>query len=219
MVPLLYLAPVDWVSIRQRPQQLAIRLAQRYKLSYVNPVGLRSVRPGDLARVVRRARGGGGESAPFPVLDPWYLPLIGISRLDEENRRWLFRQVERAFPLDRRPWILWLSTPSLLAEALIEKSRPSLVVYDCMDRYAAFHEERDRARIERAERAVVERADVVLASSRALAVSPALAGREVLHVANGVEYAAFALARRPGPPKWRTRIAGPVIGYHGTIGD
>jgi len=219
MVPLLYLAPVDWRSIRQRPQQLALRLAHRYKLSYVNPVGLRSVRPGDLTRVVRRARGGGGDSAPFAVLDPWYVPLVGVPGLDAENRRWLFRQIEHAFPFDRRPWILWLSTPSLLAEALIEKSHPSLVVYDCMDRYAAFHRGRDRARVERSERMIVERADLVLASSRALVDSLALFGREVLHVANGVEYTAFALAHRPGPPKWRMKIAGPIIGYHGTIGD
>ena len=219
MIPMLYLAAVDWASIRQRPQQLALRLAKAYKLSYVNPVGLRSVRLGDLSRVARRARGGGGDPAPFPVLNPWYVPLVGAPRLDKVNRRWLIRQIERAFPLDGRSWVLWLSTPSLLAEALIEKSRPSLVVYDCMDRYAAFHEGRDRARIERAERMLIERADVILASSRALADSPALAGREVLHVANGVEYSAFALARRPRPPGWRMKIAGPIIGYHGTIGD
>src|SRR5258708_30624154 len=105
MIQLFYVAPVDWPSIRQRPQQLALRLAQRYKLSYVNPVGLRSIRPGDLGRVVCRARGGGGGPAPFPVLDPWYVPIIGVPRLDEENHRWLFRQIERAFPLDRGSWI------------------------------------------------------------------------------------------------------------------
>ncbi|HUY31278.1 MAG TPA: glycosyltransferase [Pirellulales bacterium] len=219
MIPMLYLAAVDWASIRQRPQHLGLRMAQRYTLSYVNPVGLRSIRFGDLGRVARRARGGGGESAPFPLLDPWYVPLVGMPGFDEANRRWLFHQIACEFPLDQRPWILWLCTPSLLAEALLDRSRPSLVVYDCMDRYAAFHKGRDRARIERAERRVVERADVIVASSRALADSPALGGREALHVGNGVEYAAFALDRRPEPPAWRTKIAGPVIGYHGTLGD
>ena len=219
MISMLYLGAVDWAPIRQRPQHLALRLAQRYRLSYVNPVGLRGIRPGDLVRIVRRARGALSESAPFPVLNPWYLPLVGVPGLDQQNRRWLFRQTAGAFPLEEPPWILWLSTPSLLAEALLEKSRPSLVVYDCMDRYAAFHQGRNRARIERAERALVERADVVLASSHTLAESPALRGREVLHVANGVEYAAFALDRRPEPPGWRKKIAGPVVGYHGTLGD
>ncbi|HEV3005464.1 MAG TPA: glycosyltransferase, partial [Pirellulales bacterium] len=172
----------------------------------------------------RRLRRPSDEAAPFPVLNPWYVPLVGMPVLDSWNRRGLIRQVARAFPMDERRCIVWLSTPSMLAEAMIERlaangRRRSLVVYDCMDRYAAFHHGRDRARIERIERTVVARADVVFASSRSLAELPGLGGREVLHVANGVEYEAFAPSRRPEPPAWRQRTSGPVIGYHGTLGD
>jgi glycosyltransferase involved in cell wall biosynthesis len=221
---LLYLAAVDWQSIRQRPQHLALRLAHRFHLTYVNPVGLRSIRLGDVTRLKHRLHRRRRTSAPFPLLNPWYVPLVGINALDAWNRRGLVRQIAKVTPIGQCPWILWLSTPSMLAEALIERSPfdnrpPSLVVYDCMDRYAAFHNGWNRARIERAERAVAARADVVFTSSRSLAQVPALAGREVVHVANGVDYAAFALPHKPKPPAWRRQRPGPIIGYHGTLGE
>jgi glycosyltransferase involved in cell wall biosynthesis len=218
MIPILYLAPVDWASIRQRPQQLALRLAKHCDLTYVNPVGLRSIRPSDLGRLARRVAVRPHDPAPFAVLRPWYLPVVGVPLLDQWNRRALVRQLRQNWRFPRQ-WILWLSTPSLLAEALVAHSSPQLVVYDCMDRYAAFHRGRTRARIERAERAIVERADVMFSSSRSLAQSPPLAGRDVLHVANGVDHSAFALRGRPQPPDWRKTLTGPVIGYHGTLGD
>lgn len=214
-----YLAPVDWASIRQRPQQLALRFAQHYALSYFNAVGLRSARLSDLGRVLTRVRGAQGEAAPFPVIDPRYAPLLGRSPLDEMNRRWLFSQCQDALPDDQEPWILWIGAPSLLAESLLERSRPSLVVYDCMDNYAAFHGGRTRARIEQAERAIAERADLVFATSRGLVERLRAFSSEVYLAPNGADAERFAVERSPEPPAWRRPLRGPVVGYHGTIGD
>ncbi|HVX59598.1 MAG TPA: glycosyltransferase [Pirellulales bacterium] len=219
MTSMIYLAPVDWPSIRQRPQQLALHLSQRYALKYVNAVGLRSVRPSDLGRVLTRVRGAQAEPAPFPVLDPRYAPLLGWSPLDEINRRWLCSQLRHELPERREPWILWIGAPSLLAETLLERSRPSLVVYDCMDHYAAFHGGRTRARIERAERAIVERADLVFATSRGLVERLRPFSSDVHLAPNGADVERFAIERTPAPPAWRRSLRGPVVGYHGTLGD
>lgn len=56
-----------------------------------------------------------------------------------------------------------------MAEALIEQGDPELVIYDCMDRYGAFHGGRMWRRIERTEQMVVERADVVFTTSQTIA--------------------------------------------------
>lgn len=236
MASLLYLAPVDWNSIRQRPQQLALRLARRHDLTYVNPVGLRSARFSDARRIAARVAGSSfrrrrvsraidDESAtpqiemgpPFPVLNPRYLPLVGWRALDRWNRRWLFRQLEPR--LADGPVVLWIGAPSLLAETLLERAQPQLVVYDCMDRYAAFHRGRARGRIDRAERAIVERADLVFATSQGLVerLRPFASNVELLP--NGVDFARFAIDRSGPPPEWRRKIAGPVVGYHGALGD
>jgi UDP-galactopyranose mutase len=97
----------------------------------------------------------------------------------------------------------------------LEHSSPELVVYDCMDRYAAFHRGAASERIERVEAKIVRRADLVFASSRSLAERLDRL-HEVELVPNGVETGAFAV-RRGFPPPWKT--PGPVIGFYGTLGD
>jgi UDP-galactopyranose mutase len=222
MTRILYLAPVEWDSIRQRPQQLALRLARhfRFDVRYVDPVGLRSMRLADLRRLWPGPKAPGHPAAPLPVIRPRYVPLLGHRPIDWANRRWLLRQMARHFDLDGEPWILWLSTPSLLAEVLLEHAalaHPSrcLVVYDCMDRYAAFHKGSTSERIERTEAAIVRRADLVFASSRSLAERLDRL-HEVVLVPNGVDTGAFAVSRGE-PPAWKT--AGPVVGFYGTLGE
>lgn len=216
---MLYLAPVDWASIRQRPQQLALRLRRRFALKYVNAVGLRSVRLSDARRVLKRTVHTKGEFAGFPVINPRYVPLLGFKSLDSFNRRWLFDQLRPWLPQTGEPSILWIGAPSLLAEAVLERTRPSLVVYDCMDRYAAFHGGRTSARIDRAEQAIVERADITFASSQGLVARLQRFSSNVQLAPNGVEVDRFAAERSAQPPRWRQRLRGPVIGYHGAVGD
>ncbi|HWB13537.1 MAG TPA: glycosyltransferase [Pirellulales bacterium] len=215
MTRILYLAPVEWGSVRQRPQQLASRLARHFDVRYVEPVGLRSARLADLRRIVRSAKPSRNMPESVPVIRPRYFPILGYGAIDRANRRWLLRQLSRQFDFDGEPWILWLTTPSLLAEILLERTAPSLVVYDCMDRYAAFHSGATSKRIERAEAAVVRRADLIFATS------PSLAERldqlhDVVLVPNGVETAAFAVDRG-AQPAWKT--SAPVAGFYGTLGD
>jgi glycosyltransferase involved in cell wall biosynthesis len=215
---------------------LALRLARKYDLTYVNPVGLRSARLSDLRRLADRVGGSGarqrrhsspqtGESTPaeikmgppFPVLNPRYAPLFGWPILDGWNRRWLFRQTERH--LASGAAILWIGSPSLLAEAILQRTQPQLVVYDCMDRYAEFHSGPTKSRIERAEQAIVERADLVFATSHGLVRRLQDITPSVELLPNGVDFARFALDRSDEPPAWRRKLAGPVVGYHGVLGD
>ena len=213
---MLYLAPVDWHSIRQRPQQLALRLARHFELTYVDPVGLRSVRLSDAARVLHRAKAPRLGSAPLPIIRPRYLPVVGNRWLDRFNRLGLLDQMRRQFTFDD-DFILWLSTPSLLAQALVDVFSPRLVVYDSMDHYAAFHRGATRQRIERDEAAIVTRADVVFCSSRGLAARLGTSANVHL-IPNGVEFDHFAVERGP-MPDWKENTGRPVIGFYGSLGD
>lgn len=38
---LIYISPIEWGSLWQRPQQIALRLSRRFELCYVQPVGMR----------------------------------------------------------------------------------------------------------------------------------------------------------------------------------
>jgi len=217
MFPIVYLAPIAWTSLCQRPQQLALRLAARATVNYVDPVGLRSMRPGDVLRV--RERHGASTHASIAVVRPRYIPLMGMGPIDAINRRWLMHQLRRFLPKDDGDWILWTGSPNLLAEALVAQADPALVVYDCMDRYAAFHGGRHRLRIERAEQRIVGRADLVLASSVALQARLARYHGNVQLAPNGVDCEAFAVRETLSPaPEALRGVRRPVIGFQGTIG-
>lgn len=216
MTRILYLAPVQWNCVRQRPQQLALRLARHFDVHYVEPVGLRSLRLSDFRRVWQAAKTPWQRPAPLPLVRPRYVPVVGHRLLDPVNRRWLWRQLSAQFQSGDDDWVLWIGTPSLLAETLIEHASPRLIVYDCMDRYAAFHGGATATRIDRTEAAILRRADLVFASSHGLAERLDRL-HEVTLVPNGVETDVFTVGRR-NRPAWRHDLAGPVIGFYGTLG-
>lgn len=232
MPSIVYLAPNEWSSPRQRPQQLARQLTRWFDVCYVDPVGLRSARLTDLSRIWRRVRPAKQpvvDERPLRVVRPRYVPCIGHRLIDRFNSHWLMRQMDACLPhrcpqrpcdetSEAGPWVLWLTTPSVLARALVERTQPNLIVYDCMDRYAAFHRGATRRRIEADEARLVARADLVFASSRGL-VERLDAWHETALVPNGVDYAAFSQARRGPPPSWLDGLQGPVVGFHGTLGD
>lgn len=218
MSQLLYLAPVAWHDLWQRPQRLAQALAAEYELTYCNPVGMRSIRWNDCRRMVPRT------SAPSAatvarILRPRYLPWQWAP-LDAVNRRWLVAQVRSAHPeFVGGDFTLWIGAPSLLAAALLESLRPSRVVYDCMDHFAGFQTGRARQRIEAAENAIVARADVIFVTSHPLWDQFRHCHRHVLLAPNGVDVDHFSsVATRIGESK-QAMAPAPVIGFQGALGD
>jgi glycosyltransferase involved in cell wall biosynthesis len=215
---LVYLAPVDWHTIWQRPQQLASRLSRHFELYYCDPVGLRSARPGDLYRIVQRVAPRTAVPARQQTFRPKYFPLVGVPGVDYLNKRWLRRQARELVDVGGQPWILWVGSPSLLAESLIESTWPDLIVYDCMDNYAAFHRAAARPHICRTERSVAERADVVFTTSMTLQKRLSDWSDQVVLVPNGADVSSFDVEPK-SPPEWLAKLNGPLIGFHGTLGD
>lgn len=216
---LVYLSPVSWRSMWQRPQELAARMARRFELCFCDPVGLRSARASDFGRLLNRGQGGGPSHEGSAALRPKYVPVMGVKPVDFMNKQWLRRQIRELVDVGDRPWILWIGAPSLLAETLLETARPDLVIYDCMDRYAAFHKPSVRPRIERAQQAIVERSDVVFTSSVTLRDELQQWNEHVVLAPNGADVSAFQVEPENPPPSWLADLKSPVIGFHGTLGD
>ena len=99
--------------------------------------------------------------------------------------------------------VLWGYVPQ--AEVLLDPLSPALVVYHCVDDIAA-QEGIDAVSFDAAERRFAAPADLVIASSPALAERMRTLSSHVLYAPNVADTERFATAldRRPGrPPRWR----------------
>lgn len=221
---LVYFSSIDWHATWQRPQQLASRLGRCSELLYVNPLGLRSARPKDLARIVGRvgARVAGrqknadsGDLAVYTSLA--YLPFPDNPLANKINGR-LLRNTVRAW-LGRRGRdkpVIWVSVPSpAVVEALRELPR-RLLVYDCIDNFALFH--KGRRSILDAERVLASEADVVFATADELLERMRQLNPNSILLPNGADFAHFSSASgQIQPPPDIARIGKPVLGYVGEI--
>jgi glycosyltransferase involved in cell wall biosynthesis len=156
--------------------QVARRLAERgHSVLYVESTGLRPPAPfrtsHGLPRMLRRVRdflGGVRRAAPnLDVLSPLALPGVGSRSLRELSMRGIGRAAAgaaRRLGLERP--VLWAFLPTYLRAA--DALDPRLVVYHCVDRYAG-NPGVDAAWVDEVERGMLRRADLVFASSPALA--------------------------------------------------
>jgi glycosyltransferase involved in cell wall biosynthesis len=194
----------DWdAELWTNQQHLMTRLATRNRVLFIESLGLRrpAAAPRDVRRAVgrlRKAVAGQRHLNNLDVLSPIVLPFHGSRSARMVNRRLLPRAVSRAAErLDIRSPLLWAYAPQAIE--LVEVLRPSLCIYHCVDDVAAqagVHAASFRA----AERRYVDRADLILASSRTLERRlRALSGRDVVYAPNVADVELFSTATLPGP--------------------
>lgn len=221
----IYFSSIDWRATWQRPQQLASRLGEYGELLYVNPLGLRSPRLEDFPRIVRRvgarSRGkeGNAKQGNLAIHTPLaYLPFPDNPLANKVNG-WLLRNAVMAW-LGRhggeKP-VIWVSVP---APAVVEALRGlprQLLVYDCLDNFASFHQ--GRRSILDAERALASESDVVFATADELFERMCKLNPNTFRLPNGADFEHFSPAaggRIPSPPDIEY-IKKPILGYVGEI--
>lgn len=195
----------DWDNeIWTNQHHLMSRLAASgSRVLFIESLGLRRPDLGsgrDLRRIARRLRR--GLAAPrrrdgVTVLSPLVVPLHSSALIRALNGRLLRFSVARAARrMGLRAPVLWGYVPQ--AEVLLSTLDPGLVVYHCVDDIAA-QEGIDVESFNAAERRFAARADLVIASSPALAERMRSMARHVLYAPNVADTALFATALGPGP--------------------
>jgi glycosyltransferase involved in cell wall biosynthesis len=146
-----------------------------------------------MLRRVRGFLGGVRQVAPnLQVLSPAALPGIGSRRLRELSMRGLGRTVAGAARrLDLPHPVLWAFLPTYLRTA--DALDPSLVVYHCVDAYAG-NPGVDALWVNELERRMLQRADLVFATSPVLAERLRAARPDVELAANVADVALFGRA-------------------------
>jgi glycosyltransferase involved in cell wall biosynthesis len=225
-VPIILAASAGWdTPAPVNAHQVARRLAARgHRVLFVESVGLRAPAPlasrNDLRRVVARLRGFAGglrevEPRLFVLSPPW--PQVGPRWLRERLLALVARGVARAArELGFAEPILWAFLPTALPIA--DRARVRLVVYHCVDHYAA-NPGVDAGFVDALERRMLARADVVFATSAVLAdrLRAHRAGAVTL-VPNGADVALFARAHEPLPePAELAHVPRPRAIYVGNL--
>lgn len=194
----------DWDNeIWTNQHHLMSRLAASgSRVLFIESLGLRRPDLGsgrDLRRIARRLRRG---LAPprqrdgVAVLSPLIVPMHSSARIRALNGRLLRFSVRRAARrVGLRAPVLWGYVPQ--AEVLLGTLDPELVIYHCVDDIAA-QEGVDVESFNAAERRFAARADLVIASSPALADRMRTLTTHVLYAPNVADTELFATALAPG---------------------
>jgi glycosyltransferase involved in cell wall biosynthesis len=217
---IVYFANVDWQHTWQRSQHLASRLARYGRVLYFDPPGLRAPRPSDVLRLL--ARLGRSKHRAVSNLDiSRALPIWPSVRQGLMTRLggWRFRRIARRWTLREsgRPPIIWAGQPSPIVLEAARRLPRSGLVYDAVDRFAAFHP-RSARYIADAEQAIVRSADVVLTVSEELQRDLSSVNPHTYLVPNAVDFAHFSQGRgEETPPADIARLPRPLLGYVGEI--
>jgi glycosyltransferase involved in cell wall biosynthesis len=219
------LSTADWDNpFWTNKQHVAAELARRgFRILYVESLGLRrpSLKSRDLRRILRRLWR--ALRPPRPVRENLWVwsPLV----VPAHGRSWVRRLNRRLFRGGLALWMRWLRidpdllwTYSPLTTDVIDLSQFRRVVYHCVDELKAAPGMPEAA-LERAERELVGRADVVFATALRLAESRRQLNPNTYYLSNVADYRHFARARSPETriPDDLARIPEPRIGFVGAI--
>jgi glycosyltransferase involved in cell wall biosynthesis len=195
----------DWDGHPTSNTHLMRLLARHNRVLWLESVAMRAPRLGssrDLRRMARRLAGAASGArwieADLWVASPLVLPLPH-SRWAATLNRWLLRRTVgrlcRRLGMER--FQVWTFLPTAGDHARALGGRP--LVYYCVDDWA-HSPDYDGARVAEAETRLCQAADVVFATSRALAAEKRRWNPRTHHAPHGVDHAHFARALDPALP-------------------
>jgi UDP-galactopyranose mutase len=205
MPSIIVFSHLRWDFVYQRPQQLLSRLAEHYRIVFIEEPVLQE----------------GGDSflklsTPLPnvlVCQP-HTPISMPGFHDDQLP--LLRKLIRQLVVDYDDPIVWFYTP--MAIPLLQELQPRLVVYDCMDELASF--KNPPKQLLQREKALLKLADIVFAGGPSLYQAKCERHSNVHCFPSSVDVAHFeqALDRANSHPAHR-EIPGPRLGYYGVIDE
>lgn len=213
----------DWDGDPLSKTHLMRLLARENRILWVNSLGNRTPRASasDAAKILRKLRAAAQGVVEVEhnihVLSPLYVPAYASEAARSANRALVRHQVRRAMSrLGMSRPITWSFLPS--AAPVAGTLGESLVVYHVVDEFSAFSDVSEG--VAELERRLLERADLVVASSQRLLEAKRRVNPRTVLVRHGVDWAHFARACEPGPiPAELARLPRPVIGFFGLVAD
>ncbi len=223
----------DWGRHPSTGQHLAKELAQRYQVLWVNSMGLRAPEftVGDIKRafskvgqfigsLARKPDAPEGDAAPanIHVVSPMAIPFLKYRLVRRINHFLVMKY------LNRKMQQAGVTSPLLITSAVesvdvIDELGASTKAYYCADEYSEIAG-LDSELVISLERELLQKIDVVIATSSLLQASKSRHHPNVQYLPHGVDYELFSQALEPGeePGDIRT-IPQPIIGFVGLLGE
>jgi glycosyltransferase involved in cell wall biosynthesis len=215
----------DWNGDPTSKTHIMRILSEKNRILWVDSIGMRrpTVSGRDARRLARKlrqiTRGLVAVNPNLHVASPLVLPLPGVPGVDRLNATLLsasLRYFARRAGLTRP--IVWTFLPTTVG--LLGRLGESRVIYHCVDEYSAFAGV-PREALRRMEAELVQRADLVLASSETLAEARRRVNPRTYFVSHGVDVAHFSRALDPelSIPADAAGLGRPVIGFFGLLAE
>lgn len=172
-------------------------LSRDNRVLYVENIGNRSVKllRFDLERIGNRIHNWAKgikrmEESNLFIASPILIPFSGIRTVDRVNQRLLAGTIKKFLKqLDFKSPILWFYTPS--PAGIIDRLDSSLILYSIVDDWSLLLGPENKALIEK-DRMLLERADVLLFSSKELLQKKSRPGQKAYHIPHGVDFDHFS---------------------------
>ncbi|WP_448310076.1 FAD-dependent oxidoreductase [Pantoea sp. PGP6] len=201
---LIVFSHLRWGFVFQRPQQLLTRLAQHYRVLFVEepvwqagPPGLHQSQPAANITVIQPHTD--IQAAGFHDSQIAPLQLLLAPLMDE----------------DQQP-LVWFYTP--MALPLLTPFNPALVIYDCMDELSAFHNA--PRQLQQRESALMTRADLVFTGGSSLYEAKRDKHPQVYCFPSSVDAVHFEQARdRSNRHPLQDSIPARRLGYYGVLDE
>jgi glycosyltransferase involved in cell wall biosynthesis len=214
----------DWKADPLSKKHVMTQLARRNRILWVN--SLHNRRPQlakkDARRVIQKLReffrGVRMAQPNIWQVTPLYVPFLGstwVRRLNHFLLRWQLRRALRR--LGFREPITWTFSPT--SADVVGTLGESLVIYHCVDEYAAFSDA--DGQIESTEKLLLRKADLILASSVPLLEKKRAFNSQTYLALHGVDYPHFHQAVEDSTPMAAELVdlARPILGFHGLLAD
>ena len=223
MPTILCFSTVDWDYLWHRPQAVMSRFVQEgYRILYVDTLGLRSPKLGDLPRIASRlhnrfrARHDGLQQpeAGVHVFSPLLLPFLNSRLAHRINVHRLVSRLRRHLAqIGSDDLIIWVYLPTWTVWACVQQLPHRLLVYEAIDALDS-NPAGVSMDYEPAEQSILQRADLVIATSESLYQEKIAHNSNTHWVPSGVAAAFFEEGKAAAEVE---AIPSPRIGFFGTL--
>lgn len=213
-----YFSHLDWYVTKQRPQHLAEELSSYYDILYFNilPFSNKEMKPHGKGDVTNRKKIRHNKN--MEIRRTRLLPKNSITLIKAFNTVWLKFYIKYILKINEFE-VLWLTHPSQIR--YIPKDYPGKIIYDCMDKYDQFsNDKRMIAKFFKDEASIISKSELIFASAKGLYDDLVSKGAiNVSLVNNAAIYDRFSIRKDSVICPKEIDQSVKTIGYFGGIGS